>query len=87
MKVARLRDAPRGEPVGGKRQGETLEEEGRRGDMCQLISLDTMELDAMITRWTSCEAYFICHTTTTHYFGTVLWLHLTICVQMCAGIL
>lgn len=87
MQVARLRDAPREEPVGGKRQGETLEEESRRGDMCQVISLDTMELDAMITRWTCCEAYFIFHTTTTHYFGIVLWLQLTICVQMCAGIL
>lgn len=80
MQVAILRDAPREEPVGRKRQGETLEEESRRGDMCQVISLD-----AMITRWTCCEAFFIFHTTTAHYFGIVSWLHLTIRVQMCAG--
>lgn len=44
VQVPRLTDAPREEPAGGKRQGEVVEEESGKGDMCQVISSDTMEL-------------------------------------------
>ncbi len=44
VQVPRLTDAPREEPAGEKRQGEAVEKESEKGDACQVISSDTMEL-------------------------------------------